>query len=108
MKKLLGLAVVASLLAAPGVMAQTNTPAKPKTVPPGAPAGSLPDNKDTQPGVANPPAQPGPSATVGGKAGSGVVHGAPGANQEGKGGAPNAAEMQKAWEAAAKVGGLAP
>ncbi len=105
MKNFLGLALVASLLAAPAVMAQTTAPAKPKTAPPNTPADTKPSGGGSeQPATATP--QPGPSAKVGGKNGTGVVNGAPEAKQEGKGAAPAAAgeAAKKAMDESAKAG----
>lgn len=104
MKRLLGLALIASLLAAPAVMAQTNEPAKPKTAPANTPVGSAPTGPGAENGAPNAPAQPGPSATVGGKSGTGVVHGAQDGKQDGKGAVAAGASAQKAMEEAAKPG----
>jgi hypothetical protein len=104
MKRLLGIALIASLLAAPAVMAQTTAPTKPKAAPTGTPIGSAPGGASNE-GGAPQPAQSGPSATIGGKdAPNGKVHGAPEAKQEGKGAAAPGADAKKAWEEAAKAG----
>ncbi len=104
MKRLLGLTLSASLLAAPAVLAQPTAPAKPKTAPANTPVGSVPTTPTLEP-AAPTPAQPGPSAKVGGKNGNGVVNGTPEAKQDGKGATPAAGEAaKKAMEDAAKVG----
>ncbi len=104
MKRLLGFALIASLLAAPAVMAQTNAPAAPKSVPPGAPANSVPGGKNSEKDTASQPAQSGPSARIGGKdAPNGKVNTPQDAKQDGKGAAPGA-DAQKAMEEAAKAG----
>jgi hypothetical protein len=83
-------------------MAQPTAPAKPKTAPANTPIGSAPTA--TEPAVAT-PAQPGPSAKVGGKNGTGVVNGAPEAKQDGKGSTTTPATgSQSAMEEAAKPG----
>lgn len=105
MKRSLALALIASLLAAPAVMAQTNAPAKPKTAPANTPVGSAPTGPGADTGAPNTPVQPGPTAKVGGKNGTGVVVSAPEVKQDGKGAAAaGASGAQKAMEEAAKPG----
>jgi hypothetical protein len=106
MKRLLGITLIASLLAAPAVMAQTNAPSKPKSAPETTPVGSAPGGGMSDKTTTNQPPQAGPSATVGGKdAPNGKVHGVPEAKQDGKQpAAPGGADAKKAWDEAAKPG----
>jgi hypothetical protein len=105
MKRSLALALIACLVAAPAVMAQTNAPASPKVGPTGTPQGTAPGAgggglRDGSSDVA--PTSAG-NAQTGGKD---AQKGQPAAKQDGKGAPPagNADAMMKAWEEAAKPG----